>query len=261
MGRETDQLRPTRAEVPVFSRKQSSTVLDRLSADDISDAVETLRERAHSAVDVVAPKVDAASRAMAPALESAWDALSPRVEHAREAVSPTVEAAFDAVAPRVEHAREAISPAVDWTWAAMAPVLSAASAAAAEAARHAAETADKKTGVQRKEAKQRAERAAAALRGEKRRRWPYVLAALGLGTAVGAAAGVMSRRLTAPLPSEAQSFADLTPPRHAASHSTGTQPLEGLAGEGGESGGSDGNVVDLATEERAPKSTGEGQQP
>lgn len=176
----------------MLGRKKSSSVINRVAEGDLSGSVQALRGHAHDAVDRFAPTLDAAQKT-----------LAPKVVQAREAIAPSVEAAQKAVAPKVESA-----------WAAMAPVLSTAAASALGAAQSAASktasTADKKSKPSRKEAKRRAKFAAAAIRGEHRRRWPLVFGAFVLGSALGAAAGALVKKLQTPSPAPGGSFTDLT---------------------------------------------------
>lgn len=148
-------------------RKRKTTVLDRLPTDEIARGAAALRDRASDAAGALAPKVEAAR-----------EALAPRVDQVRGVVQPRMEAA----------------------WGAIAPTVGAVATSALEAAKQRAEDTAKSTAPTRKEARRRASNAAAALRGEKPpRRWFSLIAALGLGAAVGAVAGVLSRRMTAPL--------------------------------------------------------------
>lgn len=128
------------------------------------------------------------------AAEGAAEAVAPRVDTAREALVPRVHAAREAVVPRVEAARHAAAKSWDTTLHAVSPVVTA----AAESARRATEEARKEAGKRgRKAAKAAKQRTAKALgRTPKHRKWPWVLAVIGLGVAAGAVAAVISRRNT-----------------------------------------------------------------
>ncbi len=158
--------------------------------DELSDGFGHLRSAAviaaERAAEVAAPRVD-----------TARDALRPRVEAARDVLAPRVGAARDVVGPRVDAARSAATRSWDSTIEAVAPVVVAARRASEEARKHAGK-AEKRTRKTRKEARNRARYTALAIRGEheKRRRWPWVMGALALGLAAGAAGVIVSRRST-----------------------------------------------------------------
>jgi hypothetical protein len=66
--------------------------------------------------------------------------------------------------------------------------------AAADTVRSRARTVEKQTRGQRREARRRAYRIGAAARGERPRRWPFILGAFLLGAALGTTAGLARRR-------------------------------------------------------------------
>jgi len=116
---------------------------------------------------------------------------------ARDRLGPTMEGARgharDLVEPRVGAARDAVKPAWDSALASLAPLVAAAVESQTKARRY-GRKAEKMTRSQRREAARRAQATVMALRGERRRRWPWVLGALAIGSAAGAAGGAMMRR-------------------------------------------------------------------
>jgi hypothetical protein len=103
-------------------------------------------------------------------------------DHARELVEPKVGAA-----------RDAVKPAWDSALASLAPLVAAAVESQMKAQRYGRKAA-KMTRPQRREAARRARATAMALRGERRRRWPWVVGALAVGTAAGAVGGALMGR-------------------------------------------------------------------
>ncbi len=182
-------------------RKRNPTLLDRMPTGEIADGAAALRERAHDAAD------------------AARDAISPRAKAAKKAAK---KVAKETVAPRVDQVRDAVAPRVETMWDTIAPTVGSVATAAVdaiEAAKQRAEDTAKSTTPTRKEARRRGKLAAAALRGERPpRRWPSIFGSLGLGAVLGAAAGILGRRMTSP----AQQSHDFSDP--AARHST-TAPV------------------------------------
>jgi hypothetical protein len=158
--------------------------------------IEALRERGQGAVETLGPKIETARDALAPKIETARDALAPRIESARETLGPKIETARETLGPKIESARETLTPkietardqAVTTVREKVAPMVAQAIANAAEA-----------SAPTRKEAKNRADAAIAALRGEvgpprRKRRWHRMSFLLGAGAITGAVAALVIRR-------------------------------------------------------------------
>jgi hypothetical protein len=177
----------------------------------------------------VAPRVAAAVAVAAPAAEAARDALAPRVEAARDALGPRVEAARGAAqktlaedvvprltaaqaatlayaAPRVLAAREAVTPVLEHTRESISSGLGSArdelelhrlelAAATAKAAKKRGQL-EKAAAKKRRELERKAAKAGKGVRRKvgiesRPRRWPWLLAVLGIAAAV---AVVLRRR-------------------------------------------------------------------
>jgi hypothetical protein len=187
----------------------------------VASARDTIAPRVEAAREAIAPRVEAAREAAAPRVEAARDAavraavdLAPRVEAAQKAASkalkddvvPRLEAAqVAAVAyatPKVIAAREAVGPALESARETLvAGVDSARSELDARRAEFVA-AAEKSTRKARKQAKKARKTAASKHRDfekkaaatakqikrgggrKKSRRWPWLLAALGLAAGV-----------------------------------------------------------------------------
>jgi hypothetical protein len=118
--------------------------------------------------------------------ETARVAMAPRLAAARDAVGPLVDEASVRVAPIIDK----VGPAVDTARTRLRSDVVPAVAAAVE-----------NSAPARAEARERAEAALLALRGQQRkvRRWPIALGCLLAGAAAGMAAGALNRRLSTPV--------------------------------------------------------------
>ncbi|GAA3393841.1 hypothetical protein [Cryptosporangium minutisporangium] len=198
----------------VFRRKKAST-RDLASAKakeigtEVGAGVEHFRNAAvataGAARDAVKPAVGSARDALGPKVDAARVAVAPKVEAARVVVAPKLESALEqareAVSPRVESARDSVvstaKPKVDQLLVALAPLVAAAIDAQQTSKKQVKKSAkkfEKQTRSQRREAAKRAKETSLALRGQRRRRWPWMLGALAAGTAVGAGAALAARR-------------------------------------------------------------------
>jgi len=139
----------------------------------------------------------AAAEALAPRVEAARVAVSPRVEAAREAIAPRVEATRGAIVKGIDTAREQaeerLTAAREQAESKRAEIADASRRSAKKTAKRAKKNAKqaKKTAVgARKEAKAAIADAKAAGRSagsgteKKRRRWPFLLAVVGVVGAV-----------------------------------------------------------------------------
>jgi hypothetical protein len=140
--------------------------------------IEVLRERGQTAVEALAPRLESARETLAPRLETA-------VGTAKEVAGQALTDAGEWAAPRIGIARE---QAVTTVREKVAPKVTQAIANAAEASKPA-----------RKEAKNRADAALAALRGEvgppkRKRRWHRMSFLLGAGAVSGALVALVVRR-------------------------------------------------------------------
>jgi hypothetical protein len=160
----------------VFRRKGASTT-------EVSDRAKEIGAELHAGVDHL-------RNAAAATKDAARDRLAPTVEGARDHARELVE-------PRVDAAREAVKPAWDSALAALAPLVAAAVESQMKAQRY-GRKAEKMTRPQRREAARRARATAMALRGERRRRWPWVAGALAVGTAAGVVGGALMGRSSRP---------------------------------------------------------------
>lgn len=184
----------------VFRRKGATATSEQASTRAKEIGAEVGAGVGHLRTAAVAT-AGAAREAVKPAMSNAKDALGPRVGAAREALAPRLEQARDAVSPRVEAARDSavstMKPAVDSVLVSLAPLVAAAVEAqksSSKKVRKSAKKWEKSTRGSRKEARRRATEAALALKGERARRWPWVVGALAAGTAVGLAAALVTRR-------------------------------------------------------------------
>jgi ElaB/YqjD/DUF883 family membrane-anchored ribosome-binding protein len=182
----------------VALRRRVDTTRAQQFGNELSDGFEHLRSAA-----VIA--AERAAEAVAPRVDTAREVLAPRVEAAREALAPRVGAARDVVGPQFERARDAASRSWGTTVAAVAPVVTAAVESAHRATEEARKEADKqlsraerRTRKARRNAKAKAREAARVVRREqpKRRKWPWVLGAIGLAAAGVAIGTAVSRRST-----------------------------------------------------------------
>jgi len=182
--------------------------------------VDTIRARLSEAVqhlpDPVLDSYDGALEVIQPRVEAARDAVAPKLEAARDAVAPRLEAARDVVSPGRTASRDALLLRSEGAWA----------------------------GATASEVGHRGRAVVAALRGQHgQRQWPLIAAALVAGMVLGAAGGLVLRRVTAR--DEPQ------PPA----------PTDGLSPAGPEAqpGGSDGQLGGPVAPEQAAGPLGEQQ--
>jgi len=202
--------------------------------------VDTIRARLSEAMqhlpDPVLDSYDGAREAIQPRVEAAREAVSPKLEAARDAVSPKLEAAREIVSPRPTPSHDALLLRSEGAW----------------------------VGATASEVGNRGRAAVAALRGKPgERRWPVIAAALVAGMVVGAAAGLVLRRLTArdepqpvradePGAAAAAAADELAPPAQ--------EPQAGTwDGQGSPAGASDGQLTGPVAPEQAAGPLGEGQ--
>jgi hypothetical protein len=174
----------------VFGRKSRGQVI----GEELSEGFSHVRTAANEATK-------AAAEALAPRVEAARDAVSPRVEAAREAIVPRVEATRGAIVKGLDTAREQaeerLALAREQAESKRAEIANASRRSAKKTAKRAKKNAKraKKTAVgARKDAKSaiaeaKAQAKAAGRSGasgseKKRRRWPFLLAIVGVVGAV-----------------------------------------------------------------------------
>jgi hypothetical protein len=189
----------------VFRKKASTRELASAKAKEIGTEVGVGVGHLRNAAVATA---GAARDAVKPAVGSAREALAPKVDAARVAVTPKLEQARDAVAPKYEAARDgavtAVKPKVDQVLVSLAPLVAAAVEAQQSSKKQVKKSAkklgklEKQTRGQRKEAARRAVATRAALKGERQRKWPWMLAAVAAGTAVGVVASLVVKRKQQP---------------------------------------------------------------
>ena len=165
--------------------------------------------------DRVAPVVTTARERVVPVAEAARERVGPMAEAARDRVAPMATAAKVAAAPVVVSAalaaREGLSDATDSARTAVAPYAESARSAVAPYLEDSLDVVGDLLG----EARHRGGGAVAALRGEaveSRLRWPFAVGFLAAGALVGAAVGVIARRMSTPVPPAYQPPADDSDP-------------------------------------------------
>lgn len=151
-------------------------------------------------------------------LTETWDtarvAMAPRIAAARDAVGPLVDEASVRVAPIIDR----VGPAVDTARTRLRTDVVPAVAAAVE-----------NSAPARAEARERAEAALLALRGQQRkvRRWPIALGCLVAGAAAGLTVGALNRRMATsvtPTPFPAPTPPTATPTQDEARDATAPYP-------------------------------------
>ena len=192
------------------------------AAPAVASARDTIGPRVEAAYEAIAPRVEAAREAAAPRVEAAREAavraaadLAPRIEAAQKAAqkalkddvvprleaaqvaavayaTPRVAAAREAVGPALESARETLVAGVDSARSeldARRAELVAAAEKSTRRARKQAKKARKTAGQKRREFERKATATAKQVKRKvgverKPRRWPWLLAALGLAAGV-----------------------------------------------------------------------------
>ncbi|HVX47087.1 MAG TPA: hypothetical protein VHC49_24560 [Mycobacteriales bacterium] len=141
-----------------------------------SAVMETVREKARErAIPAAAALRDRA----VPAAENVRDRALPAAASLREKLGPATESVKGALAPAAASALEKVAPAAE---------------AARDTSKRAAKKAAKRAKSQRKEATKRAKSVKAAAKGEKKRRWPFLVGALAVGAGVAAAVNATRKK-------------------------------------------------------------------
>jgi hypothetical protein len=141
-----------------------------------SAVMETVREKAR---EKALPAATALRDRAVPAAGNVRDKALPAAASLREKLGPATESVKGALAPAAASAMEKVVPAAE---------------AARETSRRAAKKAAKRAAAQRKEASRRAKSIKAATKGEKKRRWPFLLGALAIGAGVAAAVNATRKK-------------------------------------------------------------------
>lgn len=163
-----------------------------------------LGPRVDAALDRVVPTFEATVDRMGPALDTVFERLAPALDATKDRLTPAFDAAQERMVPAVDLARERMSPMATTVVTAardrVQPVVTGVDATLDRAGDRLSQALTTSAPA-RAEALRRGTGALAALRGSapvtaSSRSWPRTLGALGLGAAVGAAAGLVARRLT-----------------------------------------------------------------
>lgn len=185
----------------MFGRKSRGQVIGEELSEGFSHVRIAANEATKAAAEALAPRVEAARGAMTPRVEAARDALTPRVEAARDALAPRVEATREAISKGLDSAREQAEDrfaiAREQADNRRAEIVEAGRRSATKTAKRAKKNAKraKKSAVGARkdakaaiaDAKAQAKSAAKSARPgttKKRRRWPWVLALIGVVGAV-----------------------------------------------------------------------------